>query len=137
MEQPVGTETRWRHTVSPVYALSHCASLRLLDSLRVDPAHRLPNPRRDPRCRCGGLITYLREHGAWPKGIPAMAGAALAAAEAQTVRLPGEATTAVLVAGLAAQLLASTVWGLNIGLPGVDLRLYGPGSIMLRSGTRW
>ncbi len=37
-----------------------------------------------------------------------MAGAALAAAEAQTVRLPGEATTAVLVAGLAAQLLAST-----------------------------
>ena len=52
-----------------------------------------------------GVATHLREHGAWPKGIPAMAAAALAAAEAQTVRLPGEATTAVLVARLARQLL--------------------------------
>ncbi|WP_037362619.1 IS110 family transposase [Amycolatopsis orientalis] len=52
-----------------------------------------------------GVAGYLREHGAWPKGIPAMAAAALAAAHAQTVRLPGEATTATLVAGLARQLL--------------------------------
>lgn len=52
-----------------------------------------------------GLSAYLREHRAWPKGIPAMAATALAAAAAQTVRLPGEATTAVLIARLAAQLL--------------------------------
>jgi len=52
-----------------------------------------------------GLVTYLREHSAWPKGIPGMASAALAAAQAQTVRLPGEATTAGLIARLAAQLL--------------------------------
>jgi transposase len=52
-----------------------------------------------------GLAAYLREHGAWPKGIPTMAGTALAAAQAQTVRLPGEATTAVLITGLATQLL--------------------------------
>jgi transposase len=48
-----------------------------------------------------GLVSYLREHKAWAKGIPGMAAAALAAAEAQTVRLPGEATTAVLIARLA------------------------------------
>lgn len=52
-----------------------------------------------------GLVSYLREHKAWAKGIPGMAAAALAATEAQTVRLPGEATTAVLIARLATQLL--------------------------------
>lgn len=52
-----------------------------------------------------GVSTYLREHRAWAKGIPAMADAAMAAAAAQTVRLPGEATTAQLIARLAAQLL--------------------------------
>jgi transposase len=52
-----------------------------------------------------GLVAYLREHGAWPKGIPAMAATAHAAARAQTVRLPGESTTAVLIARAAAQLL--------------------------------
>jgi transposase len=51
------------------------------------------------------MAAYLRQQGAWPKGIPGMATAALAAAEAQTVRLPGEATTAVLIARLAQQLL--------------------------------
>lgn len=53
-----------------------------------------------------GIAAWLREHGAWPKGIPSMAADALAAAHAQTVRLPGEATTATLIAGLARQLLA-------------------------------
>lgn len=52
-----------------------------------------------------GLAAYLHEHGAWRTGIPAMVSAALSAAESQTVRLPGETTTAVLVARLAAQLL--------------------------------
>ncbi|HEX7305425.1 IS110 family transposase, partial [Lentzea sp.] len=52
-----------------------------------------------------GLDGYLREHGAWAKGIPGMVSDALAAAEAQTLRLPGEATTAVLIAELARQLL--------------------------------
>jgi transposase len=52
-----------------------------------------------------GVSAFLREHGAWPKGIPSMAATALAAAQAQTLRLPGEATTAVLIARLARQLL--------------------------------
>ena len=58
--------------------------------------------------RCAGeagLIAYLHEHGAWAKGIPAMAAAALEAAKSQTVRLPGEAATALLIARLATQLL--------------------------------
>ena len=52
-----------------------------------------------------GLIAFLREHGAWAKGVPAMAATALATADKQTLQLPGEATTAVLIAGLATQLL--------------------------------
>ncbi|MDX6584865.1 MAG: hypothetical protein QOI10_4049 [Solirubrobacterales bacterium] len=52
-----------------------------------------------------GLVSYLRERGAWPRAIPTMADAAVAAASAQTVRLPGEATAAVLIARLATQLL--------------------------------
>jgi transposase len=52
-----------------------------------------------------GVVTYLREQGAWNKGIPDMAAAALAAAQAQTLRLPGEATAATLIARLARQLL--------------------------------
>ncbi|MGH3625940.1 MAG: IS110 family transposase [Mycobacteriales bacterium] len=52
-----------------------------------------------------GVASYLRENGAWPKGIPAMTSTTFAAAQAQSVRLPGEATTAILVAGLARQLL--------------------------------
>jgi transposase len=52
-----------------------------------------------------GVAAFPREHGAWPKGIPGMAAAAHAAALAQTVRLPGEATTAALVARQAAVLL--------------------------------
>lgn len=52
-----------------------------------------------------GVEEFLREQQAWPKGISSMAAAALAAAEQQTLRLPGEATTAVLVARLARQLL--------------------------------
>jgi transposase len=52
-----------------------------------------------------GIAGYLREHGAWPKGIPGMAAAAVTATQAQTVRLPGEATTAGLIARLASQLL--------------------------------
>lgn len=52
-----------------------------------------------------GLIAYLREHGAWRKGIAAMAATAVQAAAGQTVALPGEATTAILVKQLARKLL--------------------------------
>ena len=52
-----------------------------------------------------GVAGYLRAHHAWAKGIPAMADAALTAAQAQTVRLPGEATTAALIAAQAQALL--------------------------------
>jgi transposase len=51
------------------------------------------------------LAAYLGEQGAWPASIPGMASTALAAARSQTIRLPGEATAAGLIAGLAAQLL--------------------------------
>jgi Transposase len=54
-----------------------------------------------------GVAGYLRAHHAWAKGIPAMADAALTAAQAQTVRLPGEATTAALIA---AQAQACSSW---------------------------
>jgi transposase len=53
----------------------------------------------------GAVAAYLREHGAWAKGIDAMAAAAARAAQQQTVALPGEATTALLVQKLARQLL--------------------------------
>jgi transposase len=52
-----------------------------------------------------GLAAYLREHGAWAKGIGAMAATALRAAEQQSVALPGEAATAMLVKKIARQLL--------------------------------
>jgi transposase len=52
-----------------------------------------------------GVGEFLREQGAWPKGIPTMAETALTTAQQQTLRLPGEATTAVLIARLARQLL--------------------------------
>ena len=51
------------------------------------------------------LAAYLREHGAWAKGIDAMAAAAVRAARQQGVALPGEAATAVLVKKIARQLL--------------------------------
>jgi len=51
------------------------------------------------------LAAYLREHGAWAKGIDAMAAKAARAAQQQTVALPGEAITALLVKKLARQLL--------------------------------
>jgi hypothetical protein len=41
-----------------------------------------------------GLTYYLRENSAWPKGIPSMVDKALAAANEETVALPGEAITA-------------------------------------------
>lgn len=53
----------------------------------------------------GGLTAYLAEHGAWRKGISAMAATALQAAAGQTVVLPGEATTAALVRQAARKLL--------------------------------
>jgi transposase len=53
----------------------------------------------------GELAVYLREHGAWAKGIDKMAATAVQAARQQTVALPGEATTALLVKRLARQLL--------------------------------
>jgi transposase len=52
-----------------------------------------------------GLAAHLREHGAWAKGIDAMAAKAVRAAQQQTVVLPGEAATAMLVKKIARQLL--------------------------------
>lgn len=52
-----------------------------------------------------GVAFYLREHGAWAKGIDAMAQAAAACAAEQTAVLPGEQTAAALVARMARQLL--------------------------------
>ena len=52
-----------------------------------------------------GLAAHLREHGAWAKGIDAMAAKAGRAAQQQTVVLPGEAATAMLVKRIARQLL--------------------------------
>lgn len=52
-----------------------------------------------------GVRDYLLEHGAWSKGIPAMADKAIAAAGEQTITLAGEQVTAPLIARLAAELL--------------------------------
>ena len=52
-----------------------------------------------------GVAGYLREHGACATGIPAMAARACTVAGKQTIALPTEATTAPLIARLAAQLL--------------------------------
>ena len=54
-----------------------------------------------------GLAEHLRTRGAWPKGIPAMADKALAAAATQTIALPTETTVAPLIARLAAHL---SIW---------------------------
>ncbi|MEV0297638.1 IS110 family transposase [Nocardia sp. NPDC050710] len=52
-----------------------------------------------------GVTTYLTEHGAWRKGISAMAAQAVAAAGTQDIAVPGEATTATLIKRLAVKLL--------------------------------
>ena len=51
------------------------------------------------------VTQFLQEHGAWAKGIPAMAAAAVEAANEQTVAVPTEAVTAPLIARLATELL--------------------------------
>ncbi|WP_433155516.1 IS110 family transposase [Actinomadura nitritigenes] len=48
---------------------------------------------------------HLRQHGAWARGVDKMAARAVQVAEQQTVELPGETTTALLVKKLAMQLL--------------------------------
>lgn len=53
----------------------------------------------------GGIAAWLCEHGAWAKGIDAMATTAAGCAAAQTLALPGEATTAPLIARMARHLL--------------------------------
>lgn len=53
----------------------------------------------------GALAGWLRERGAWPRSIPEMVAKAKAAADQQSIALPAEATTAPLIARLAAQLL--------------------------------
>jgi transposase len=53
----------------------------------------------------GTLSTFLRENGAQPRKVAEMTASAMAAAAAQSVQLPGEASAAVLIAGLARQLL--------------------------------
>lgn len=52
-----------------------------------------------------GMRDHLVANGAWRKGIPSMVDKALAAAEEQSVALPGEAVTASLIARLARRLL--------------------------------
>lgn len=52
-----------------------------------------------------GVSAHLREHGAWAKGVNAMADTAAACAAAQTVAVAGEATIAHLIARMARQLL--------------------------------
>ena len=52
-----------------------------------------------------GVRDYLLEHGAWAKGIPAMADKVIAAADEQTISLPSERVIAPLIARLAAELL--------------------------------
>jgi transposase len=73
------------------------SALVLLTGFQTPDAIRAAGP--------DGVAAFLREHGAWPKGIPRMAADAHAAALAQTVRLPGEATAAILIARQAAVLL--------------------------------
>lgn len=51
------------------------------------------------------VTEYLVEHGAHHKSIPSLVDKAIAAARAQTMRLPGENTTAILIKRLARQLL--------------------------------
>lgn len=52
-----------------------------------------------------GVAGYLRENRAWPSVVATIAAAAVAAAEAQTLQLPGEETSAALIARQAARLL--------------------------------
>ena len=52
-----------------------------------------------------GVAEFLRANGAWAKGIPAMAGSALTAANEQTIALPAETITAPAIARMAAGLL--------------------------------
>ncbi len=52
-----------------------------------------------------GLAPCLTGHGAWRKGIDAMAAGAVRAAAGQSVALPGEATTAQLIKQTARKLL--------------------------------
>jgi transposase len=53
----------------------------------------------------GRLSRFLLENGAPSRKVAEMAASAMAAAAAQTVQLPGEASAAVLIAGMARQLL--------------------------------
>ncbi|MFE9328894.1 transposase, partial [Nocardia sp. NPDC052278] len=52
-----------------------------------------------------GVATYLTDNGAWKPGIGKTAAAAVDAAERQSLALPGEADTAMLVKRIAAKLL--------------------------------
>lgn len=52
-----------------------------------------------------GLSAYLRDHYAYRPGIPAMVNKALEAAAGQRLQLPGQATTAMLIATQARKLL--------------------------------
>jgi transposase len=66
---------------------------------------RFQTPAQIRKAGPGGVAAHLREHGAWPKGVDAMARTAAACAAAQTVALPGETTVAQLIARMARQLL--------------------------------
>ncbi|HUK68857.1 MAG TPA: hypothetical protein VLW50_08920 [Streptosporangiaceae bacterium] len=63
----------------------------------------------------GELSRFLIENGAPSRKVAEIAASAMAAAAAQTVQLPGEASAAVLVAGMARQLPARA----GDGWPGI------------------
>jgi hypothetical protein len=66
---------------------------------------RVPDPDAVGLAGAAGVAQHLLDHGARGARVAVMADRAVAAAATQTLALPGEATTAVMVAGMARHLL--------------------------------
>ncbi|GLW06736.1 hypothetical protein Misp01_18660 [Microtetraspora sp. NBRC 13810] len=99
-----GGQVRWAvDLVSPVPALEAGFDFSTRSALILVSGYGTPEEIRQAGHE--GLAAFLHEGGAWRKGIDGMVTTALAAAGRQTVALPGEATTAILVKKLARQLL--------------------------------
>jgi transposase len=96
---------RLRELLTAVFpALERAFDYSLRGPLILVAGYQTPQALRDAGPQA--LADYLRREGAWAKTTPALVETALAAAAAQTIRLPGESTTATLVARLARRLLA-------------------------------